>query len=788
MNTIAVTLHPSKVAEFIRVSAEKIDEYNRMWMKPKDKEEFDKTHEAVDAANITLKGEITRLDFALITVELKYATGFECHFNNSFEWFHPGIDKKDAVLFERQISELGDYEKYTHIMLEAKNVPAFLRRLTEIDAKLMAKNVSFEEEFGGKDLFLIEFRSRLELDDLETIKHYLMHTEFTNMMVYFKVPGYPDCIVVPSDAEVRRFLAIVPHREQAIAELTEQGVDVEPVPSDPPESDEDETISDVVWRPADAKKKADETKCKAEAQKDVQTEHAETVQLPGGLKKKSFEVNNSVTIRGVALQTIIVVPKGERIIINSPATLEGIVFVGERFYEEHKDNLKTEIYNSCDDTGDYDSPEFASANALAEKYKTEFEEFSKSSDRDALYESADKNVTDALLHINADNVVLRNIVVIGSECNGIRVSGRAEFSNVSASKSKFSNLVIADGAEVSFVPANKESFLENAFSYSRLGYGVLCNGKLLLESGSSLSADGNMLQGLRLNGSLNEGKENVGRISAKENMGNGICIDENAIAHLDGVYVAGNKGTSITLGGKANLTANNIESRENKSGIGLFNHSCLSAETLRVYNNRGEGICLFDNARLKAEKGDVTENSEEGLYMEGDSEAELYTFEVGDNYEGGISIEGNANLWGIYGEVYNNYVSVSGNAKAEFRHSRFFHKGHWEEGSEEIDISVNASVKLEDCYFYDCPYEDFVITVSEDASLECQECYFGFLPEDERNDEHDHIRDINSGILAKGNAKVSLSCTYESYCTSEYFIKAEKTTTISTDTGEVEYV
>lgn len=102
-------------------------------------------------------------------------------------------------------------------------------------------------------------------------------------------------------------------------------------------------------------------------------------------------------------------------------------------------------------------------------------------------------------------------------------------------------------------------------------------------------------------------------------------------------------------------------------------------------------------------------------------------------------------------------------------------------------ITADGTLNLNDCSFYDCPYEERAIELSDNASLNCSGCSFGILPEDEEDGEHEHVPDVKQGVHAKGNAKALMRNTQEN-CKSTYFIKAEKTASISTDAGEVQFV
>ena len=70
------------------------------------------------------------------------------------------------------------------------------------------------------------------------------------------------------------------------------------------------------------------------------------LKLEADVYKGSFSVNSKITIQGSGfstddnsirwVNTIIVIPDGEHVVINSSATLEGIIFVGENFWFNHK--------------------------------------------------------------------------------------------------------------------------------------------------------------------------------------------------------------------------------------------------------------------------------------------------------------------------------------------------------------------------------------------------------------------------------------------------------------------
>ena len=76
------------------------------------------------------------------------------------------------------------------------------------------------------------------------------------------------------------------------------------------------------------------------------------LKLAAGIFKGSFTVKSKITIEGSGfsetdaflenLQTVIIVPDDEKISIQSAAVVKGIIFVGEKFYEEHKEDFWAE--------------------------------------------------------------------------------------------------------------------------------------------------------------------------------------------------------------------------------------------------------------------------------------------------------------------------------------------------------------------------------------------------------------------------------------------------------------
>ena len=195
------------------------------------------------------------------------------------------------------------------------------------------------------------------------------------------------------------------------------------------------------------------------------------LKLKAGIFKGSFTVKSKITIEGSGfsetdaflenLQTIIIVPDDEKISIQSAAVVKGIIFVGEKFYEEHKEDFWAETavfipdgYMKC-----VDQERNKKANEIHEKLQKEFQQFSDTNGRDTLYDALDENPSESLLNIATDGSKLNSVLVIGSSNCGISVSGQAEFSGVFAFKNRFSNLFIFKAGEVYFSSAvNKVNF------------------------------------------------------------------------------------------------------------------------------------------------------------------------------------------------------------------------------------------------------------------------------------------------------------------------------------------
>ena len=93
---------------------------------------------------------------------------------------------------------------------------------------------------------------------------------------------------------------------------------------------------------------------------------------------------------------------------------------------------------------------------------------------------------------------------------------------VSAYNNQFTNLAIAAGAQVSFVPINKKSQHKNSFSYSYRGMGICCDGSMILKD--NIDAVWNMLVGIGVMGEINSGKDNVGCIDVAHNFGTGFIL------------------------------------------------------------------------------------------------------------------------------------------------------------------------------------------------------------------------------------------------------------------------
>ena len=118
------------------------------------------------------------------------------------------------------------------------------------------------------------------------------------------------------------------------------------------------------------------------------------LKLKAGIFKGSFTVKSKITIEGSGfsetdallenLQTVIIVPDDEKIFIQSAAVVKGIIFVGEKFYEEHKEDFWAETavfipdgYMKC-----VDQERNKKANEIHEKIQIEFQHISDTNARD----------------------------------------------------------------------------------------------------------------------------------------------------------------------------------------------------------------------------------------------------------------------------------------------------------------------------------------------------------------------------------------------------------------------
>ena len=531
------------------------------------------------------------------------------------------------------------------------------------------------------------------------------------------------------------------------------------------------------------------------------------LKLEARVYKGAVSVKSKITLQGTgfsdkddsltALKTIIVVPESESVVIRGAATLEGIVFIGEKFYEKHKSRIQSEVI-PYQLVSDKNTEKRERAYKLHQKYMEEFEEYSSNHERDKLYEIAENELDNALLRIESDGVVLRKVCVAGSSSNGIVVTGKAEVSCVYAVKNQFTNLVVKGGAEVSFTPINKHGLLQNCFSYSFKAWGIHCNGKIFLadsksENETGLYDDCNMLQGVCLNGKINAEKELAGKICARHNLGNGFGMYEKAIANLKQIYLNENTYTALILAEEACLTVDNIDSRNNGAGgIQLWGALNLHAGLSYCVKNGEEGIVVAEKAKLHAEEILLTENHGEfgGLCVQDDATSEIESFEAFENRLGFFATD-NAKLKISYEEckVYDNeegHCKLEGNAVAEFTNVSFFHEAEEsgyipmaDDTVGKLFVSENASAKFNNCYFYNSPSEEYVVYVKDSASLEFDFCHFGIKPEQGIYDLND--TKIHSGICASGNASITLKNTIDINCKVKHFIKAEKSVKITDD-------
>ena len=544
------------------------------------------------------------------------------------------------------------------------------------------------------------------------------------------------------------------------------------------------------------------------------------LKLGFGVYKGAFSIKSKITIQGggfsdkddslANLKTIIVVPKNESVVISGAATLEGIIFVGEKFYEEHKNRIQSEVIPYQLVVNSKNTEKREQAYKLHQKYMEEFEEYSNSHERDMLYEIAENEMDNSLLQIEADGVVLRKVCVAGSPSNGIVVAGKAEFSCVYAVKNQFTNLVVKSGAEVRFTQINKNGLLQNSFSYSFRAWGIHCNGKIFLANSNSenetgLYADCNMLQGLCLNGQINTYDEIIencekkaeqalsGKICARYNLGTGFGIYQKATVNLKQIYLNENTGSGLILDEEACLTVDDINSRNNGGGgIQLWGDSNLHAGLAYCVSNKEEGIVVAEKSKMLAEEILLTENHGEfgGLCVQDDAVAEIESFESYEN-QLGFFVTSNAKLKISYEEckVYDNekgHCKLEGNAVAEFTNVSFFHEAEEsgyipmaDDTVGKLFVSENASAKFNNCYFYNCPSEEYVVYAQDSASLEFDSCHFGIKPEQGIYDLND--TKIHSGICASGNASITLENTIDINCKVKHFIKAEKSVKITDD-------
>lgn len=531
------------------------------------------------------------------------------------------------------------------------------------------------------------------------------------------------------------------------------------------------------------------------------------LKLEASVYKGAFSIESKITLQGTGfsdkddslanLKTIIVVPESESVVISGAATLEGIVFIGEKFYEEHKSCIQSEVIPYQLVNGK-NTEKRERAYKLHQKYMEEFEEYSSNHERDKLYEIAENELDNALLRIESDGVMLRKVCVAGSPSNGIVVAGKAEFSCVYAVKNQFTNLVVKGGAEVSFTPINERGLLQNSFSYSFRAWGIHCNGKIFLpdsesENETGLYDDCNMLQGVCLNGKINAEKALSGKICARFNFGNGFGIYEKATANLKQIYLNENTGSGLILDEQACLTADDIDSRNNGGGgIEVWGASNLHAGLACCVSNKEEGIVVAEKAKLHAEEILLTENHGEfgGLCVQDDAVAEIESFESYEN-QLGFFVTSNAKLKinGEESKVYDNekgHCIIGRNARTEFTDVCFFHQAEEsgyipmaDDSVGKIFVAENASAKFNNCYFYNSPSEEYVVYVKDSASLEFDFCHFGIKPEQGIYDLND--TKIHSGICASGNASITLKNTIDINCKVKHFIKVEKSVKITDD-------
>ena len=385
------------------------------------------------------------------------------------------------------------------------------------------------------------------------------------------------------------------------------------------------------------------------------------LKLEADVYKGSFSVNSKITIQGSGfcpvrwLNTIIVVPDGEHIVINSSATLEGIVFIGENFYKKYKKNIRDRIELIYE---------------IEEQYRKEFTKFFNtlsSDDRSQLYKEESENRANALLCITAEKVKLHEVYVIGSPSTGIYVSGSANFSCVSAYNNQFTNLAIAAGAQVSFVPINKKKEHKNSFSYSYRGVGICCdgNGSMILKD--NIDADCNMLLGIGVFGEINSGKDNVGCIRVAYNFGNGFFLSEKSKVCLESIRSVENQKTGILLTEDSSLTADSIDSLSDGNGICIKDNSSLNADTIESKGSKTSGVVLWGTATVNAKYVYCSHNHTCGLLLRNNAHASIELIDVVRNIkDAGIGLAEESSL------AANNVYSYHNKTGIGLRHSAKF--------------------------------------------------------------------------------------------------------------------
>ena len=206
-----------------------------------------------------------------------------------------------------------------------------------------------------------------------------------------------------------------------------------------------------------------------------------------------------------------------------------------------------------------------------------------------------------------------------------------------------------------------------------------------------------------------------------------ICfgIYEKATANLKQIYLNENTYTALILDEQACLTVDNIDSRNNGGGgIEVWGASNLHAGLACCVSNKEEGIVVAEKAKLHAEEILLTENQGEfgGLCVQDDAVAEIESFESYEN-QLGFFVTSNAKLKinGEESKVYDNekgHCKLEGNAVAEFTNVSFFHEAEEsgyipmaDDTVGKLFVSENASAKFNNCYFYNCQSEKYVIYV-----------------------------------------------------------------------------